>query len=269
MVGVRSSRIVSLPVLRRAGVPSVTRDRHVVADGSPCIVRRMVDELLAGHGRFRAEYAADGRAYLARLARDGQRPAAMLVGCADSRVIPELLTGADPGELFVVRNVANVIPPSGSAAVSVGAALEFAIGSLGIRHLIVCGHDVCGGVSAVLDDAPLDPRSSLAHWLEHVAAPVRRARVAATDPAATLRRAVEENVLEQLANALSYPVVQDARDAGRLDLHGWVYDIGTLELRIFEPAMSGFCAGYVVTPAGRRPWRSPDAEDAPTTPIPV
>ncbi len=200
----------------------------------------MVDELIAGHGRFRAEYAADGRAYLERLAAEGQRPGAMFVGCADSRVVPELLTGADPGQLFVVRNVANVIPPTGSTAVSVGAALEFAIGILGVHHLVVCGHDGCGGVAAVLDATPLDDQPSLAQWLSHVGPPVARVRAGSVDPSLRLRRAVEENVLEQLANALSYPVIQAARDAGRLDLHGWVYDIETLDLRVFDPAINGF-----------------------------
>ena len=205
-----------------------------------CIVRAMVDALIAGHGRFRAEYAADARAYLERLAREGQRPGAMFVGCANSRVVPELLTGADPGQLFVVRNVANVIPPSGGAAVSVGAALEFAIGVLGVEHLIVCGHDGCGGVAAVLDRAPFDDAPSLVRWLAHVGSPVARIRGGSVDPEVRLRRSVEENVLEQLANALSYPVVQAARDAGRLDLHGWVYDIATLELRVFDPAADAF-----------------------------
>ncbi len=219
---------------------------RVRPDGSPpagaiaVYRRRMVDHLIAGHGRFRAEHAADGRAYLERLAREGQRPAAMFVGCADSRVVPELLTGADPGQLFVVRNVANVIPPSAGPAVSVGAALEFAIGSLGVEHLIVCGHDGCGGVAAVLDDASLDGQPSLAAWLGHVWPAVARARAGLADPGLRLRRSVEENVLEQLANALSYPVVQSALTAGRLDLHGWVYDIATLELRAFDRATDAF-----------------------------
>jgi carbonic anhydrase len=200
----------------------------------------MVDDLIAGHGRFRLEYAADERAFLERLASDGQRPGALFVGCADSRVIPELLTGATPGQLFVVRNVANVIPPSGGAAVSVGAALEFAIGHLAVANLIVCGHDRCGGVEAILDGAPLDSGSDLAAWLAPVRPPVERARAAGTDRTTQLRRAVEENVLEQLANSLSYPVVQAARDGGRLDLHGWVYDIETFGLRVFDPQLDAF-----------------------------
>jgi len=200
----------------------------------------MVEDLIAGHGRFRLEYAADERTYLARLAADGQRPGALFVGCSDSRVIPELLTGAGPGQLFVVRNVANVIPPSGGAAVSVGAALEFAIGHLRVANLIVCGHDHCGGVEALLDGAPIDGEPDLVSWLAPVRPPVERARAAGRDRRARLRRSVEENVLEQLANALSYPVVQAARAGGRLDLHAWVYDIATFELRVFDPGLDAF-----------------------------
>ncbi len=207
----------------------------------------MVQDLLHGHGRFRAEYAADERAYLERLAVEGQRPGAMFVGCSDSRVVPELLTGAEPGQLFVVRNVANVVPPSGGQAVSVGAALEFAVGHLRVANLIVCGHDRCGGIEALIDGISLVGEPSLADWLEPARAPVERARASGLDREAQVRRAVEESVLEQLANALSYPVVRAARAAGRLDLHGWVYDVHALELRVFEAGRDSFVAAGSIT----------------------
>lgn len=114
----------------------------------------MVEELLAGHGRFRAEYVAEERGFLERLAEEGQRPSALFIGCSDSRVIPELLTGAVPGELFVVRNVANLIPPRSDPDRSIGAAIEYAVDQLGIREVIVCGHEECGGAGQRSTDCP-------------------------------------------------------------------------------------------------------------------
>src|SRR5262245_11235372 len=110
----------------------------------------MPEHLIHGYARFRAEYFAGEREYLHRLAVEGQRPSALYVGCSDSRVIPELLTSSAPGELFVVRNVANQVPTLQHSDASVGAAVEYAVGYLRVRHVIVCGHYGCGGVKAVL-----------------------------------------------------------------------------------------------------------------------
>ena len=114
----------------------------------------MAEELLAGHGRFRAAYAADEREFLRRLASEGQRPRRLFIGCSDSRVVPELLTGARPGDLFVVRNIANRVPPWRERDDGVAAAVEFALEQLGTPDVIVCGHDGCGGVSAALEPRP-------------------------------------------------------------------------------------------------------------------
>ena len=195
----------------------------------------MVEELLAGHGRFRAEYVDDERAFLERLAREGQRPTTLLIGCSDSRVIPELLTGAAPGELFVVRNVGNLVPAVEHGDASVGAAIEFAVGHLRVGEIVVCGHDACGGVTAVLDDLRgIPPDSALATWLGGMRPPVERARIAEAEPRARLRRAVEENVLDGVANLMTFPDVAQAVTAGQLRLHGWVYDLSEATLRSYD-----------------------------------
>jgi carbonic anhydrase len=160
------------------------------------------DQLEQAHVLFQRAYAGHEREFLEDLVAHGQHPLAFYLGCSDSRVIPELLTHAVPGELFVVRNVANLLPPIERRIVSAGAALEYAVGHLHVRHLIVCGHDLCGGVRAALDggvDAAAYP--SLGEWLEGLAPVVERTRSVPEDGGVRWRRTVEENVLEQLTNA--------------------------------------------------------------------
>lgn len=201
----------------------------------------MVEELLAGHGRFRAEYATAERAFLRRLAEEGQRPSALFIGCSDSRVIPELLTDAAPGELFVVRNVANHVPTHDDPDRSIGAAIEFAVGQLGVRDVIVCGHDGCGGVKAALDGmSSIKPDSELAGWLNGLLPAVARARTFDPDPSTQFRRAVEENVLEGIANLMTMPTVAASAAAGDVRLHGWVYGLHEATLRVYDAEQDEF-----------------------------
>jgi carbonic anhydrase len=195
----------------------------------------MVEELLAGHGRFRAEYAAQERSFLEHLATAGQRPSALFIGCSDSRVIPELLTDAAPGELYDVRNVGNHIPARESQDRSITAAIEFAVGQLHVHEIIVCGHDGCGAIIAAANGmVGIDPDSELAAWLGGMVPAVARARASSGDSIAQLRRAVEENVLEGIANLVTAPVLASALASGALRLHGWVYDIHAAELRVYD-----------------------------------
>ena len=111
----------------------------------------MTEALIRGHRKFRQEYANNEREFLKRLASKGQSPNALYIGCSDSRVVPELLTSSSPGEIFVLRNVANLVPVFDHPDSSVGAAIEYAVGHLQVPHIIVCGHYECGGVKAALD----------------------------------------------------------------------------------------------------------------------
>jgi carbonic anhydrase len=201
----------------------------------------MVEELLAGHRRFLAEYAAAEREFLERLAVEGQRPSALFIGCSDSRVIPELLTDAVPGELFVVRNLANRIPVPDDPDTSVGAAIEYAIEQLGLREVIVCGHDGCGGVKAAFEGLPgIEPNSELAMWLQGMRPAVARARASDPDPRRQLRRAIEENVLDGIANLMSFRSISPSVQAGPMRLHGWVYDLQRARLRVYDAAHDTF-----------------------------
>jgi carbonic anhydrase len=195
----------------------------------------MVDKLIHGHRDFLANYATKERAYLSRLASEGQSPDAVYIGCSDSRVVPELLTRSSPGKLFVVRNVANLVPPATSTSPSVAAALEYAVGVLGVSDVIVCGHDGCGGVQAALKGTEsIAHLPGLASWLQNTPDMTAVMRDPDLDDEERLRFAVEENVLHQLEQLLTYSVVKKAVDVGTLSLHGWVYDIHTSRVRVFD-----------------------------------
>lgn len=203
----------------------------------------MTKHLLSGHASFRAEYFASEAEFLRTLARDGQNPSALYIGCSDSRVVPELLTGSRPGELFVVRNIANVVPPLAHADASVGAAIEYAVHALKVPHIIVCGHDHCGGVKAALQGIEHYAHlPSLHEWLACVEPAAATARAIEPEPetAALLRTAVEENVLDSMQNLISYPVVASALAANALQLHAWVYDLDDCALRVYDVAAEEF-----------------------------
>jgi len=201
----------------------------------------MAEHLLHGYSRFRAEYFANEHAMLRRLAIQGQRPSALFIGCSDSRVIPELLTSAEPGDLFVVRNIANQVPELDHPDASVGAAIEYAVVHLAVRDIIVCGHYGCGGVKATLNgrDA-IRELPSLYEWLEGVEPAVAKARAAKLEGEAALRRAVEENVLLQIDHLISFESVRVGLEKQKLALHGWVYDLASARLSLYETTQDCF-----------------------------
>jgi carbonic anhydrase len=203
----------------------------------------MFRDLLDGYGRFRDGLLQGGREFLTKLAHEGQSPDALYVGCSDSRVVPELLTTSSPGRLFVVRNIANQVPPLAHADASVGAALDYAVAYLHVSHVVVCGHSACGGIGAVLaglDHLPPEAES-LRAWLEPVVEAVQRADAEEPlDAAARLKSAIEWNVLIQLSNLLTFPLVAEAVVNGHLKLHGWVYDLHTQELAAYDAATGRF-----------------------------
>jgi carbonic anhydrase len=203
----------------------------------------MTKHLLSGHAKFRAEYFQNESAFLKQLASHGQNPSALYVGCSDSRVVPELLTGSKPGDLFVVRNIANVVPKLPHTDASVGAAIDYAVQVLKVPHIIVCGHDSCGGVKATLDGIDkVKHLTSLHEWLTSVepAAATAKKLAAGASPEELLKTAVEENVLESMENLLTFPAVEEGVKAGSLALHGWVYDLAHGQLRVFDARSEEF-----------------------------
>lgn len=198
----------------------------------------MVDTLLRGHAAFRSDYVPRQRSFLHQLASEHQSPGALYIGCSDSRVIPELLTSSHPGELFVLRNVANIVPPLSHADSSVGAAIEYAVGALHVQHIIVCGHTGCGGIHALLEGRDLAAMPSVREWLE-VARPAL-ATINTTAPDRGWDEAVCHSALLQLDHLLTYPCVAEAVAADRVDLHAWVYDMHAMRLLVYDPEVREF-----------------------------
>jgi carbonic anhydrase len=177
----------------------------------------------AGIAEFERTVAPMVRPHLADLARDGQSPQQLFITCADSRVVPNLITASGPGDLFCVRNIGNIVPPHTAGDDSVGAAVEYAVGILGVTTITVCGHSGCGAVRALMNDAARSG-SALGDWLA-------TSGVRFSDPADE-KRCCTDNVVRQLANLRTYPTVRDAEAAGRLRLTGMYFDLA--EARMYE-----------------------------------
>jgi len=185
----------------------------------------MAKHLLAGHQLFRAQYF-EKQQYLKDLANNGQRPSALYIGCSDSRVVPEYMLNAGFGELFVVRNIANLVPKNPHPDASVGAAIEYAVGVLKVPDIIVCGHYQCGGIKAALEGLDkLDESQELKTWLTDVEPAAQAAKQAGLSGDVAWRFAVEENVLDALEHLITYPVIQKALEAEAVRINGWVYDL--------------------------------------------
>jgi len=195
----------------------------------------MVKQLLQGHTQFLERYVHNEREFLQKLASEGQSPGALYVGCSDSRVIPELLTATAPGELFVVRNVANLVPPLEHQDASVGAVLEYGVDVLGVTDVIVCGHYGCGGVLAALRRLEgTEKLPSLREWLQDTVAVAERARSLYPDEASQWRAAVELNVLAQIEHLATFEPLRRRFEQGQLHAHAWVYDSHTCDLHVWN-----------------------------------
>jgi len=187
--------------------------------------------------------------------RDGQHPTILFIGCSDSRLVPYLLTGTGPGELFLVRNVGAFVPPyDGSAGYhGTSAAIEFAVLNLKVSKIIVCGHSHCGGIRALYEE--IDPRAkNLAAWLElgrEAALPVQ------VTPEA-LRRTEQRAVVLQLERLMGYPMVREQVEAGEVTLHGWHYVIEEGEVHVFDVKLGEFIPASSASHSGTGPYLAID-----------
>lgn len=183
--------------------------------------------LAQGIDRFQREVFPAKAGLFARLATT-HRPGTLFIGCSDARVVPELITRSDPGELFVIRTAGNLVPahaPHAPGADGVAASVEYAVAVLGVRDIVVCGHSACGAMTAIAEAHDLSGVPAVAGWLRH--ADAARTRTAAADDGPELATLVRENVAAQLANLATHPSVARALAEGGVRLHGWVFDIGT------------------------------------------
>lgn len=209
--------------------------------------------LVDGVHAFQAQYFASHRELFAQLAEAGQRPETLFITCSDSRVVPNLITSAAPGELFIVRNIGNIVPALDLAG-GTSAAIEYAVEVLEVQNVIVCGHTLCGAMQAVLDPSGVEHLPRVKRWLdqggrvralvaERYAHLTGRERVAA---------AVEENVLVQLDNLRAFPFVARRLEAGRLRMNGWVFHLETGLVTDYDPRLGQFLP-LTAAPAGDPP----------------
>lgn len=191
--------------------------------------------LISGHEKFKVSFDKH-RTSWERLAQEGQHPRVLWIGCADSRVIPEQITGARPGDLFVMRNIANVVPPYGTTGDSAAAVLEFALLKLEVEHIIICGHTFCNGVGAVLDQGQLNATSQMARWVSWILPALSQVNASGLPKEEHYFEIIKANVLLQRENVKSYPDVRQAVKSGRLTVHGWLFDIESGNLISYDDA---------------------------------
>lgn len=200
-----------------------------------------MEKLLEGLRQFMRGVHQDERDLYAKLAT-GQDPDVFVIACSDSRVDPNLITQSKPGELFVLRNAGNIVPAHAAVYGGEAATIEYAVSVLGVRDIVVCGHADCGAMKGLLDPASCETLPAVKRWLDH-AEPVRRiveARHPGADPQARLDAAIRINVLTQLAHLRTHPSVAARLVGDSIQLHGWVWDIGSGGVHAFEAASGEF-----------------------------
>ena len=200
-----------------------------------------MDRILAGLRNFQQKVFPTHRALFKRLA-SSQSPETLFLTCADSRVVPDLITQTRPGELFVCRNAGNIAPPYSDVNGGVSATIEYAVMVLNVKDIIVCGHSDCGAMTGVLHPQKLAGMPNVAAWLRHA----DRARLVVEENYPGLQGEellnvlIEQNVLAQLENLRTHPSVASRMMKGQLRLHGWVYEIGSGIVRAWNPAEQRF-----------------------------
>lgn len=196
----------------------------------------MPEKLIEGLRRFRRDVFPRYRDHYQTLVDAGQKPATLFIGCADSRVIPELFTGAGPGELFHVRNMGAFVPPfeDDRGFHGTSAALEFAVSVLEVTDIVVCGHTHCGAIRALYEPTPGTPH--IERWLELAT----DARLDGPLDDALLRRTEQRSIALQLERLLTYPELRTRVEDGRVSLHGWHYIIEEGTIDILDVARGAF-----------------------------
>jgi carbonic anhydrase len=221
-----------------------------------------VQKLAEGIHEFQANYFASNRELFANLERHGQNPETLFITCSDSRVDPNLITSSRPGDLFIVRNIGNIVPDSERGLIGgVSAAIEYAVDVLEVANIIVCGHTGCGAIDAILNPQRMKNLPFVSKWLAEVE---RLPKLidelyGSLDPEARKVAAVEENVLAGLENLRTFECVSRKLEKGTVKINGWVFKIATGDVFDYDP-LSGQFLQIVSTegaPRARLPSRPP------------
>lgn len=213
-----------------------------------------MEKLVRGLHEFQKTIFSAHRDLFERLSHHGQDPEALFITCSDSRINPNLLTQTLPGDLFIIRNAGNLIPPFGTEVGGEAATIEFAVAALNVKDIIVCGHSHCGAMEALENREELAASLPLtSQWLKHADATrqIIRDNYAHLDWERRQVATIEENVLVQLKHLKSYPAVRRRLDRGDLHLHGWVYKIQTGDVFAYDVEAEAFLP-LVAKPASSR-----------------
>ncbi len=201
-----------------------------------------MQRLIQGLHEFQNKIFGTQKELFERLAK-GQSPETLFITCSDSRIDPCLLTQTAPGELFIMRNAGNLVPPYGASQGGEAATIEFAVAGLGVKEIIVCGHSHCGAMKGLLEPPPPTDFPALTRWLAHAESTRRIVHdkyVCQEAHPDLLNITIQENVLAQLENLRTHPVVASGLAQGKLKLHGWIYKFETGEVFGYEPDSGQF-----------------------------
>jgi carbonic anhydrase len=194
-----------------------------------------MQKLIQGIHRFQQESFRPLQGLFEQLSM-GQNPETLFITCSDSRIDPNLLTRSKPGDLFILRNAGNIVPPHTAASGGEAATIEFAVANLGVKDIIICGHSHCGAMRGLLQPEQVAALPALSSWLSHAEATRRivQANYGHLDGDRLLTATIEENVLVQLENLRTLPPIASRLVQGDLHLHGWVYKIETGEVFAYD-----------------------------------
>ncbi|MFY7842835.1 MAG: carbonic anhydrase [Rhabdochlamydiaceae bacterium] len=198
-------------------------------------------KLIEGILEFRNSLTEENRALFADLAL-GQKPNALFIACSDSRVVPNLFASTNPGDLFVLRNVGNLVPSYAHQDTGTLAALEFAVLSLKVKDIVVCGHSECGAMQSLINQTKSSCCSHLPAWLSHAESCLsNQTHISfSSDELASHNKASQMNVLEQIDHLISYPFIEDLVNKKALRLHGWWFDIARADVYCYESNVAQF-----------------------------
>ena len=201
-----------------------------------------MEKILNGVRRFSTEVYPQQAERFKQLSQKKQKPVALFITCSDSRVDPNLITSTEPGDLFLVRNAGNIIPPYGAQSGGEIATVEYALAVLGIKNIIVCGHSQCGAMQAIVESTNLDQLPGVRGWVSHAESTrqIVQHKYKHLPPEELLVAAVEENVLVQMNNLSTHPSVASRLSMGELKVFGWYYDIGSGKILQYQQSTGHF-----------------------------
>lgn len=196
-----------------------------------------MEKLVRGLHEFHSTISESERELIARLAK-GQNPEVLFITCSDSRVVPNMITRTDPGDLFVMRNAGNLVPAYGAAASGESGTIEFAVAGLKVKDIVVCGHTSCGAIQGLFDPAKVEGLPAVKSWLQNAETTRRvvQENYAHLSKEKQVRVGAQENVLVQLENLRTHPAVAARLARGDLKLHAWMYRLDDAQVFSFDPA---------------------------------